>query len=441
MNEFDNILLLLENYNALIKYHIKAFKEGVSDERKINLNFNNLPDIERFQSEVEQVLQEHEHSADFVRLINRLYLLGQSNSDLFANYSAVEKHIYKIYPSGKDMERFSFGIYEFIRDEVFHGMLWEDDKCPLSKMAELLYKEDESILWPVYYLLRNAVNAYLVQEKYDMEHQLSFKSEPDRKRFIQQQKEDRAVEIADLSNGLCDRNFPFKYIQNGSPSQDKLFYILLSGAMDKLSSEEYASYAELNYSSCKSGNYQWDFANTSLESHALVAQLPSFGKLIRVLTNTLLIRDYTVVKPADGKEPEPHIEKKDAEPDKKVKPEYILPVPILNLVYQEFNDELWDDITLVEFLDMFTTEINKQDRFKLKPKQTTRFYYLLKKIWINSSDRTLFDTEKKWAIPFLQNYNLSYSAYTNQFVRNEGGYKHKKFANSVDKILPKDEMK
>ncbi|NDV78971.1 hypothetical protein D0T57_08305 [Dysgonomonas sp. 511] len=120
--------------------------------------------------------------------------------------------------------------------------------------------------------------------------------------------------------------------------------------------------------------------------------------------------------------------------------EYILSIPILDLIYKEFNDELWNDITLVEFLDMFTTNIHKQEKFKLKPKQTVRFYYLLKKIWINSNNKALFNTEKEWIIPFLQNYRLSYSAYTNQFIRNEGGMKHRNFMKSVDKILLKDEI-
>ena len=61
-------------------------------------------------------------------------------------------------------------------------------------------------------------------------------------------------------------------------------------------------------------------------------------------------------------------------------------------------------------------------------------------MWINSSNKSLFDTEKEWIIPFLQNYNLSYSAYTNQFIKKEGGVKHRSFTRSVDKILPKDDI-
>ncbi len=117
-----------------------------------------------------------------------------------------------------------------------------------------------------------------------------------------------------------------------------------------------------------------------------------------------------------------------------------MPIPILDLIYKEFNDELWNDIGLVEFLNIFTTAINKQDSFKLKSKQTVRFYFLLKKIWINSDNKALFNTEKEWIIPFLQNYGLSYSAYTYQFIKNEGGLKHRKFTKAIDKILPKDEI-
>lgn len=86
---------------------------------------------------------------------------------------------------------------------------------------------------------------------------------------------------------------------------------------------------------------------------------------------------------------------------------------------------------------MFTSTAVKQNDFKLKHKQTARFYYLLKKIWLNC-DQSSFDSEKEWIIPFLKNYNLSYSAYTNQFIANEGGVKHLKFTRSVDKILPKE---
>ena len=239
--------------------------------------------------------------------------------------------------------------------------------------------------------------------------------------------------------------------------RNDLFYLLLSEVMNKIPSEEYAKYVELDYSKYQYKHFRWNFASTRLESYIELNDLFGFYNLVRILANTLLIKDYTeeqknesveILEPEENKEElEEYLDRRDKELDEEIartnktaKPEYILPIPILDLIYQEFNNELWDEITLMEFLGMFTTEINRQDNFKLKSKQTTRFYYLLKKIWINSSNTSLFNTEKEWAIPFLQNYKLSYSAYTNQSVRNEGGLKHRNFMKSVDKILPKDEI-
>ena len=442
MTNIQNTLLLLKRYNALIKYHLKAYEEGLFDARKIDLDFENIPDIDAIKSEIKQTLQKRDYSEDFVCLVNRLYLLSQSNSDLFAIHSAIEKHIYKVYPFAKNLERLSFGIYEFIRDDASCGKLRVIglDKSLLSEMVEFQFKNDEAILWQTYYLLQNITDAYLRQEKQDIEHQLSFKSEPDKDKFIQQQKERRAEEIIHLSNGFCDKNLTFMYAQ-GDPiiTQNNLFCFLLSEVMNNLSSEEYAKYVELDYQVYQRKNYQWNFASSSLSSYSALEQLFGFTQLVRILANAMLIKDYM------GVEAEGVIESIEKGEDikrvnKAVKPEYILAVPILDLIHREFNDELWDNITLIEFLNVFTTEIKKQDNFNLKPKQTTRFYYLLKKIWINSPNKSLFNTEKEWTIPFLQNYNLSYSAYTNQFIKKEGGLKHQKFTKSVDKILPKDEI-
>lgn len=458
MTTLQNTLLLLENYNALIKYHVKAYKEGVSDEKKLDLAFESIPDIDIFKSEVEQVLQQGEYSKDFAYLLNRLYLLSQSNSDLFASYSVIEKFIYKEYPLSKGLEQLSFSIYEFIRDEVFCRNLWDDDKPPLAKMTEFQFKNDESILWQTYYLLQNITEAYLIQEKQDIEHQLSFKSESDKEKFIQQQKEIRAEKIINLSNDLCDKNLPFLYTQNNMMiSQDNLFYLLLSEVMNGLSSENYVEYVQLDYQRYRKKSYQWNFASSSLDNYLEFQSLFGFTKLVWILANAMFIKDYTEFAVSEPTEPieveenrqelEEYLDRREKEQDKEIekinrtaKPEYILSIPILDLIYREFNEELWDDITIMEFLDMFTTKIKKQDKFKLKPKQTTRFYFLLKKIWINSSNKSLFNTEKEWVIPFLHNYNLSYSAYTNQFIRNEGGMKHRNFIKSVDKILPKDEI-
>ncbi len=109
MNSLQNILFLLENYNALIKYHIKAHKECISDERKINFNSDNIPSIEDFQTNVWQTLHQENYSQDFVYLIYRFYLVCESNSDLFANHGSVEKQLNKLYPFANTLERLSFG--------------------------------------------------------------------------------------------------------------------------------------------------------------------------------------------------------------------------------------------------------------------------------------------------------------------------------------------
>jgi hypothetical protein len=363
------------------------------------------------------------------------------------------------------LDTFSLDIFRLIHFYIWnaedkysrhiHFEIFDDE--PLSKLIEFQFKSDNTILWQTYYLIQSITEAYLLQEKQDIEHQLSFKPESDKEKFIQQQKEARAGEIIDLSNGLCDKNVPFLYTRNNPMiKRNDLFYILLSEVMNKISAEEYAKYVELDYTKYRHKHFRWNFASTKLESYTELNDLFGFSPLVRILANTLLIKDYTeepinepkgIPEPEENREElEEYLDRKDKELDEEIarrnkaaKPKYILPIPILDLIYQEFNNELWDEITLMEFLGMFTTEINRQDYFKLKSKQTTRFYYLLKKIWINSSNTSLFNTEKEWVIPFLQNYKLSYSAYTNQSIRNEGGLKHRNFMKSVDKILPKDE--
>jgi len=304
MTTLLNILLLLEDYNALIKYHIKAHKKGISDERRIVLGFESIPNIDLFKSEVEQVLQQGEYSEDFAYLLNQLYLLSQSNSNLFASYSVVEKFIYKEYPLSRDLEQFSFSVYEFIRDEVFCNNLWNDEKDPLAKMTEFQFKNDESILWQTYYLLQNITEAYLIQEKQDIEHQLSFKSEPDKEKFIQQQKEIRAEEIINLSNDLCDKNLPFLYIRdNPMISQDNLFYLLLSEVMNRLSSKDYIEYVRLDYQRYRKKSYQWNFASSSLDNYSELQPLSGFTKLVRILANAMFIKDHTEFAVNDPSEP------------------------------------------------------------------------------------------------------------------------------------------
>lgn len=470
MNTLQNILSILENFNALIKYHIKAYKEGLPDERKINLSFENIPEIESVRAEVLEILRTGDYSPNFVSLINRLYLLSESNSDLIVEgnqqIKQFAKELQKKYPFFNTLDTFSLDIFRLIHFDIWnaedeysrhiHYKGFNDNLFP--QLIEFQFRSDKVILWQTYYLIQSITEAYLLQEKQDIEHQLSFKPESDKEKFIQQQKEARAGEIINLSNGLCDKNVPFLYTRNNPMiKRNNLFYLLLSELMNKISTEEYAKYVELNYTKYRYKYFRWNFASTKLESYTELNNLFGFCNLARILANTLLIKDYTeeqknesveILEPEENKEElEEYLDRRDKELDEEIartnktaKPEYILPIPILDLIYQEFNNELWDEITLMEFLGMFTTEINRQDNFKLKSKQTTRFYYLLKKIWINSSNTSLFNTEKEWAIPFLQNYKLSYSAYANQSVRNEGGLKHRNFMKSVDKILRKDEI-
>lgn len=460
MNAIENILYLLERFNALIKFHIKAYREDVSDERKINIKFANHIDIELFRSEVQLILQQGEYSRDFVCLINRIYLLSESNSDLMIEGNQVIRgfslELQKKYSFFSSLDTFSLKIFQFIHYDIWNARDEYDrpiqyklfDSKFLFQSTEYLHKDDKDILWQTYYLLQDITKAYLIQEKQDVEHQLSFKSEQDKDKFIQQQKGRRAEEIINLSNGFCDKNLPFIYLQhNRGMTKDNLFYLLLSDSMNKMFAGEYIQYVEFDYSKYKK-NFHWNFAVLSLDNYHELECLFGFNRLVRILVNTLFIKDFTTeetITPKTKSKPKENWEegekpKQEEKFKTKIKSEYILPIPILDLVYQEFNDDLWDDITLVEFLGMFTSEINRIDSFKLKLQQTTRFYYLLKRIWINSANKSLFNTEKEWITQFLQNYNLSYSTYTNQSIKSEGGLKHRNFMKSVDKILPKNEI-
>jgi hypothetical protein len=226
MNTLQNILYFLENFNALIKYHIKAYKEGIPDERKINLSFENIPDIESVREEVLGILQVGGYSSDFVNLINRLYLLSESNSDLIVEGNQQIKQfaneLQKKYPFFNTLDTFSLDIFRLIHFDIWnaedeyerpiHYKGFDDNLSP--QLIELQFRSDNVILWQTYYLIQSITDAYLLQEKQDIEHQLSFKPESDKEKFIQQQKEARAGEIIDLSNGLCDKNVPFLYTRN-----------------------------------------------------------------------------------------------------------------------------------------------------------------------------------------------------------------------------------
>ncbi len=527
MNTAQTILHLLENYNSLIKYHIKAYKEGLSGESKIYVRLieSDFPGLECFKSDILAILHGKDYPQDFVLPVNRLYLIAESNSDLLAIHSPVARQLYTNYPYAKELEQLSFGIYEFIRNKIFDArdeyerpVTYKGFDDILTGIPEYWFKNDLDILWEPYRLLTSVAGALLRQKLTDFSNMQKFLPEAGIYQHIEDQKSKCAGQIMLLSESLCDRNFIFKYLQtqDESTGKDYLTGCILSDMLSRLDSGRFSQYVEFDYSGYPA-KFDWQFEKRTLKDYPSITALPDFERLANLLSDTLFLKELVgmdipmeteQVEPESVMDTEPVEEtpvtdnpeaiepvllssveacQKEENPQQAaedtMKPEtkgnnpalsladelpllreffdfygagtdscenkkpvrnipagYVLPVPVLNLIYQEFNDEIWDDITLVEFLNMFTTGINKVDSFKLKSGQTTRFYYLLKKIWINSDNKAMFETEKEWVIPFLQNYNLSYSAYTNQFIKNEGGLKHQRFIKSVDKILPRDKV-
>lgn len=505
MNTLQNILFLLENYNALIKYHIKVYKEDMSGKRKITIHFfdNGVPDLKYFKSEILEILHGKEYSQDFVILVNRLYLIAESNSDLLAIHNSVIRQLYTNYPFAKELEQLSFGIFKFIHSEIFNAR--DEYERPvtyvgfddvLNDILEYRFKNDPDFLWEPYRLLTSIADALLQQKLKDLSNTKVFLPDADICQYIEEQKSKCAGQIMLLSESLCDRNFIFKYLQTHDEPIGKNYLTgcILSDMLSRLDSGQFMQYVEFDYSEYPV-KFDWQFGKRTLKDYLRLTTLPDFERLTNLLSDTLFLKELVgmtipveikQVESESVKDTEPiEVYQKEENPQqiedtmgpetkednpalsleevpqlrkffeiygveissyenkkstKNIPIEYVLSVPILDLIYEEFNDELWNDITLVEFLNMFTTNIDRYENFRLKPKQTTRFYYLLKKIWINSNNKTLFNTEKEWIVPFLQNYNLSYSAYTNQFIRNEGGSKHRNFTRAVDKILPKDEI-
>lgn len=453
----------LITYNTLLKHQIKAEEENLLVERITNLE--HLPDSIIFKTQVLQIINNKNYDEDFIHIINRLCQLSQSNSDLVALNSPILKQLYKKYPITKELEQFSFGIFEFIHNDIFEAR--DEYERPITykgfediqtNIPEYWFKDNPYILWNTYYLLNNIVNAQVRQKLIDIDNQKDFMSKENIGEYLQKQKANLIEQITSLSQDFCDRNFIFSYLRNNNKNEKEyLTGYVLSDILSSLNPSEYSKYIELDYTKYPT-NHDWQFEKKSLKDYSELIVLSNFDRLVNLLTNILLVKELETDNKKGNETIEECIEEEFIkietgdlslkeeviasiqENSVNIPTEYILSIPILDLIYKEFNDELWNDITLVEFLDMFTTNIHKQENFTLKPKQTVRFYYLLKKIWINSGNKSLFNTEKEWIIPFLQNYQLSYSAYTNQFIRNEGGMKHRNFMKSVDKILPKDEI-
>ncbi len=461
----------IELLNRLIKFELKINQKNFAGEKKINFT-GTLPRFDNFQTEIERVLSVDDYSDDFVNLINRLYFIAESNSDLLAESAGILKTLNNKYPYNQELEKLSFDVYEFIRDCIFSP---EDDEFDndcfffdgsgllKDNMPEYLFRNNKYILFPVYHVLHFAATAYSQQLQSDFENQLSFKQEKDIENFKQLQREKLSEDIISLSTGFCDREIPFFFVRNNPfTNQIYLFAYLLSDVLEKLSVEDYAKYVEFNYQAYPD-KFRWEFNRLSISEYADINELQGFERLIKILSYTLFLKTLCDTDETKEQEiyPEPnenreeleeYLDRRDKEQDvqieehnktilsRKISPEYILLVPILNTLYEEFNDVLWEELTLVEFLSMFTTEVLYQPKFKIKQKQTTRFYYFLKRIWINSPTKSFFDSEEEWVTTFLNAYNLSFSSYTNQFVKNEGGYKHRDFIRLVNKLLPKTEI-
>jgi len=460
MMVIENCLSCLRFYNTLIKYQIKVLGEGISGDKKIPLPESPLPDFWILKADILSALDKKDYSDSFIVQLNQLYQLSQTNSDLIALHNNVSKQLYKEYPITIELEELSFNIFEFLYNEVFEPI--DEFERPINykgfediqtDIPEYWFKDNPHILWDTYYFLNNIVEAKLKQNIIDIDNQKDFISERKHKDYIEKQKTHIIDKITVLSQDFCDRNFIFYYLHS-SEHVEKGYMSghILSDVLSGLNSSEFSQYIELDYSAYPA-NYNWQFEKKSIKDYPDLVSLPYFERLVNLLTNIYsfhaLVNDSKeereIEEISDFHQPELIQEESivniiDNKSVKILPAEYILPIPILDLIYKEFTDELWYDITLVEFLDIFTTSVNKQENFKLKPRQTVRFYYLLKKIWINSDNKALFNSEKEWIVSFLQHYKLSYSAYTNQFIKNEGSAKHRTFIRSVDKILPKDEI-
>lgn len=517
MKEHIQIKENLTIYNTLIKKQLKVDRENLPLEKKINLPIDDLPDIDLFRQEVLHILESKAYSDNFIYSVNCLYQLSQSNSDLIALHNPILKQLYQEYPVTKELEQFSFSIFEFIHNEIFEArdqyerpIIYTGFEDIQTDIPEYWFKDDTFILWNTYYLLNSIISAQVKQKQIDFDNQKEYLHQSDITQYIQEQKKRLLEQITILSQDFCDRNITFSYLRSNKHIGNKyLTGHILSDVLNKLNSDEYAQYIELDYTKYPIP-FNWQFEKNSLRDYLDLSVLTNFERLVNLLSNVLFLKELSeisapieveqietesaesieavdtktvsnpkTVEPVlntgvsqDKEKPEQLIEDAtesntedhdsisslaedipqlkeffeiyqteiSSKPIKNIPVGYILPVPILNQIYEEFDNELWHSITLVDFLNIFTTGINQQENFKLKPKQTTRFYFLLKKIWINSDNKALFNTEKEWIIPFLQNYQLSYSAYTNQFIKKEGGLKHQNFTRSVDKLLPKDEL-
>jgi hypothetical protein len=430
----EYIFQWIERFNRLIKLQLKIDSGDSIGETKINFT-SELPDFEAFKSEIKTILKAGRYSDDFINLLNRLYFISESNSDLLIGNSVL-KTLTKEYPIVGDLEKLSFAVYEFIRNFIFFpdneivddGFSFDGSEWLKEDVPEYLFKDGKYILWSLYYLIHSLTEDYLTQELKDSKNQLDFIERENVTNFINQEQKNRLAQITISSKDLCDRNLPFLFLKdNPIINKANLFYLIISDMLEKLPIEDYSQYVEFEYAKYNA-NFRWHFEKKSPEDYKDLSGLPKFNCLVQLLCNILYVKAIENEKTTIQTPVEPVLESAD----------YVLDVTLLGKIYSEFNGELWFDIPVRDFLNMFTTAIQLDEKFKVLQKE--RFYYLLKKIWLNGEHRKYFNTEKDWIEPFLKNYKLSVSGYWNQSVHKGGQFKHRSFTSTVDKILPLTEL-
>lgn len=486
MDTIKDTLYYIEQYNSLIKYQLKSNKEACAGERKIHLFLEStLPDFDQFKSEVQHNLSRGEsYPKDFTCSINRLLFLSEANSDLLVEYNPIIKQLYNEYPITKQLEELSFNTYQFIRDEVFKNrdeferpVIYKGFEDVMTNLPEYYFKDNNYILWRLYHFIPVIATPYTKQLLRDFNNRKRIVSENETGKLTQQYKAEYINKAIELSTDFCDRNFVSDYLL-GKPSIDKrnITGYILSDMLEKLNLSDYAWYFEFNYSKYSS-TYDWKFEKNSINDYTDLTTLPQFEHLILLLSSIFFVRELDkeekpiadskieISSESDPEETETIVEEKIIEPatiDKpieniysennqsvdgreptelasiinkeKLRPDCITKLSTLIQVHEEFNNTLWEDISVLEFLNVFTTTIQKVEAFEIKDK--TQFYYLLKRIWKNRTDVSTYRYEKEWLIPFLNVYGLSHSSYSNQFIEKDGVYNHRRFIKAVADIFP-----
>ncbi|GHV40849.1 hypothetical protein FACS1894179_08050 [Bacteroidia bacterium] len=489
MDTIKETLYYIEQYNSLIKYQIKSNKETCAGKRKIHLSLESaLPDFNQLKSEVQHNLSRREASPeDFTCSINRLLFLSEANSDLLVEYNPIIRQLYNEYPITKQLEELSFNTYQFIRDEVFKDrdeferpIVYKGFEDVMTNLPEYYFKDNNYILWRLYHFIPVVTTPYTKQLFRDFNNRKRIVSENETGKLTQQYKAEYISKAIELSTDFCDRNFVSDYLL-GKPSIDKrhITGYILSDMLEKLNLSDYARYIEFNYSKYSS-TYDWKFEKNSINDYTDLTALPQFEHLILLLSSIFFVRELdkeersiveteaeissepdteeteraetivkeeiaepaTIDKPTENKETENNqladgrveVESSGIIYKEKLRPDCITKLSILIQVHEEFNNTLWEDISVLEFLNVFTTTIQKVEVFEIKDK--TQFYYLLKRIWKNRTDVSTYRYEKEWLIPFLNVYGLSHSSYSNQFIEKDGVYNHRRFIKAVADIFP-----